>query len=118
MGFPLVLKYNPCCPALCYYPARLLIDLIDQRIIHLVLATSTLSEGVNLPFETVLIPNLQRWDNDRNCNVNISIRDFANLVGRAGRPGFGTEGRCLVLMSNFQSSLRRHYNSLDLLHKY
>jgi antitoxin MazE len=20
MGFPLVLKYNPCCPALCYYP--------------------------------------------------------------------------------------------------
>jgi serine/threonine-protein kinase len=22
MGFPLVLKYNPCCPALCYYPSN------------------------------------------------------------------------------------------------
>jgi hypothetical protein len=22
MGFPLVLKYNPCCPALCYYPSK------------------------------------------------------------------------------------------------
>lgn len=92
--------------------ARLLIDLIDQRIIHLVVATSTLSEGVNLPFETVLIPNLQRWDVDREQYVNINLRDFSNLVGRAGRPGFGTEGRCLVLMSDSQSRLRQHYNSL------
>jgi hypothetical protein len=26
MGFPLVLKYNPCCPALCYYPPLELAD--------------------------------------------------------------------------------------------
>jgi len=74
--------------------ARLLVDVIDKRIVHLVIATSTLSEGVNLPFETILIPSLQRWDGD------ITKSEFANLVGRAGRPGFGTEGRSLVLLSN------------------
>lgn len=30
--------------------ARLLIDLISERIVHLLVATSTLSEGVNLPY--------------------------------------------------------------------
>ncbi|MGK7958614.1 MAG: hypothetical protein AB4063_25645 [Crocosphaera sp.] len=72
--------------------ARLLIEVIDQRIVHLVMATSTLSEGVNLPFETVLIPSLKRYSGD------LSLREFNNLVGRAGRPGFATEGRSLVLL--------------------
>lgn len=72
--------------------ARLLIDLVRERIIHIVLATSTLSEGVNLPFETILIPNLFRGQ------TPLSAREFSNLVGRAGRPGVGTEGRSLLLM--------------------
>lgn len=72
--------------------ARLLIEAIDEKIVHLVMATSTLSEGVNLPFETVLIPSLQRWNGEMNP------REFKNLAGRAGRPGFGTEGRSLVLV--------------------
>lgn len=74
--------------------ARLLIDVINEKIVHLVLATSTLSEGVNLPFETVLIPSLRRGTGELN------IREFGNLVGRSGRPGFGTEGRSLVLLHN------------------
>lgn len=72
--------------------ARLLVEAIQERIVHLVLATSTLSEGVNLPFETVLIPSLRRGTG------RISAREFHNLVGRAGRPGFGTEGQSLVLL--------------------
>ena len=59
---------------------------------------STLSEGVNLPFETVLIPNLQRWGVSENSQIDFSPSEFKNLVGRAGRPGFGTEGRSLVLL--------------------
>lgn len=74
--------------------ARLLIDVLEERIVHLVLATSTLSEGVNLPFETVLIPSLRR------NNEELTTREFGNLVGRAGRPGFGTEGRSLVLLNS------------------
>jgi hypothetical protein len=72
--------------------ARLLVQLVDEGVVHLILATSTLSEGVNLPFEVVLLPSLRRgpdW---------ITAREFANLAGRAGRPGYGTEGRCLVLL--------------------
>jgi hypothetical protein len=76
--------------------ARLLVEVVDTRIATLVLATSTLSEGVNLPFETVLIPSLERRRGSTPEPVN--LREFSNLVGRAGRPGFGTEGRSLVLL--------------------
>jgi hypothetical protein len=72
--------------------ARLLVQLVEEGIIHLILATSTLSEGVNLPFETVLVPSLLRG------NQPITATEFANLAGRAGRPGYGTEGRILVLL--------------------
>ena len=72
--------------------ARLLVQLVDDGIVHLILATSTLSEGVNLPFETVLLPTLRRQQQ------SMTGREFANLAGRAGRPGHGTEGRCLVLL--------------------
>jgi hypothetical protein len=71
---------------------RLLIRLVDEGVVHLILATSTLSEGVNLPFEVILLPTLRR------NNETIPASEFANLAGRAGRPGFGTEGRCLVLL--------------------
>jgi DEAD/DEAH box helicase len=82
---------------------RLLIDLIRERIVHLVVATSTLSEGVNLPFETVLIPSLQRWSDNDKKYIDINYREFGNLVGRAGRPGFGTEGRSLVVLLSTES---------------
>jgi DEAD/DEAH box helicase len=87
--------------------ARFLVKLIDKRVVHLVLATSTLSEGVNLPFETILIPSLRR------VNERISNREFGNLIGRAGRPGFGTEGRSLVLLdSKSDGAARSQYTQL------
>lgn len=72
--------------------SRLLVEAIEERIVNLVLATSTLSEGLNLPFEVLLIPTLRRGQAD------LSPREFANLVGRTGRPGVATEGRSLVLL--------------------
>jgi hypothetical protein len=71
---------------------RMLSELVDGGIINVVLATSTLSEGINLPFETVLIPSLFR------AGQPIPKAEIANLIGRAGRPGVATEGRGLVLL--------------------
>jgi hypothetical protein len=82
--------------------ARFLIEVVNEQIVHLVMATSTLSEGVNLPVETVLIPSLHR------SSTAITTREFANLIGRAGRPGFGTEGRSLVVLPSAALERRRN----------
>lgn len=79
----------------------LLVRLIDRKLVRVVVATSTLSQGVNLPFETVLIPTLRRYPNV------IPGREFGNLIGRAGRPGVSTEGQALVLL---QASRRQSFN--------
>ncbi|GAB1773224.1 DEAD/DEAH box helicase [Priestia megaterium] len=77
--------------------ARNLIEVVNKKIVHLVLATSTLSEGVNLPFETVIIPSIVR------SGKLLTISELKNLIGRAGRPGVGTEGRALIMLEGTPS---------------
>jgi len=48
--------------------------------------------------ETVLIPTLRRG------KEHIGIREFGNLVGRAGRPGCGTEGQGLILLPELKAT--------------
>ncbi len=74
--------------------ARLMVELLQQQVVYVALATSTLSEGVNLPFETVIIPTLLR------SGERMPVTEFKNLVGRTGRPGWGTEGRALVFLDS------------------
>lgn len=72
---------------------RLLTRVVREKIVHVVIATSTLTDGVNLPFETILIPTLRR------SSGYMNVREFRNLIGRAGRPGINTEGKSLVLLT-------------------
>jgi hypothetical protein len=96
---------------------RRLKTLIDRGIVRVTIATSTLSEGVNIPVTYLLIPNLYR------ATTPLSLQEFSNLVGRAGRPGVSTEGHALVLVPEAaampiergqrkQSRQRREYAAL------
>ncbi|MGX9935828.1 DEAD/DEAH box helicase [Advenella kashmirensis] len=72
--------------------ARRLKVAIDRGNIRVVIATSTLSEGVNIPVNTLLIPSVHR------SNTVFTANEFSNLIGRAGRPGVATEGNALVVL--------------------
>jgi hypothetical protein len=72
--------------------ARRLKTLIDRGYVRVIIATSTLSEGVNIPVNFLLIPSVCRGPNV------LSQQEFTNLIGRAGRPGVSTEGSALVVL--------------------
>lgn len=72
--------------------SRSFVRAIEARLVPIVIATSTLSEGVNLPVDVVLVPSLLRF------GKSIATQEFLNLSGRAGRPGFAVEGQTLVLL--------------------
>lgn len=55
----------------------------------LVVCTSTLAQGINLPIRYLLITSTFQAGNA------ISTRDFQNLMGRAGRSGYYTEGNII-----------------------
>jgi len=54
--------------------------------IKLIICTSTLAQGVNLPIKYLLITSFYQ------AGQKIRTRDFHNLIGRAGRSGIHTEG--------------------------
>ena len=66
---------------------------IRQRAISVILSTSTLAEGVNLPIKTIYIPKLST----RSRNMEKS--QFLNLIGRAGRPFFHPEGQVIIAIN-------------------
>ncbi len=83
---------------------RLMVALIDERICPITVATATLTEGVNLPFDIIFITSLKRsaYDNVRQRPIitPFTPAEFRNLAGRAGRPGAtnGMEGLTLVAL--------------------
>ncbi len=81
---------------------RLMIDLIERKICPITVATATLTEGVNLPFDIIFLASLKRrvFDpiEEQQITYHLSTSEFRNLAGRAGRPGAakGMEGMMLV----------------------
>jgi Domain of unknown function (DUF3516)/DEAD/DEAH box helicase/Helicase conserved C-terminal domain len=70
---------------------RLLVEQLAQRgLLRVVCGTDTLGVGVNIPIRTVLFSGLSKFDGEK---VRIlSVRDFRQIAGRAGRKGFDERG--------------------------
>lgn len=89
---------------------RLMTALIDRRICPITVATATLTEGINLPFDLIFVPSLRRTSFDRDEETLVvtplSTSEFRNLAGRAGRPGAarGMEGMTLVAIPSQPST--------------
>lgn len=58
---------------------------LDDSILRVVFATTTLASGLNYSFRTVIIHAWQRWNIAERMAVPISAADFHNMAGRAGR---------------------------------
>lgn len=59
---------------------------MQSELIKLVICTSTLAQGVNLPIRYLIVSGVNQGAE------RIKTRDFQNLIGRAGRAGMHTEG--------------------------
>ncbi len=70
---------------------RLLVEQLAQRgLLKVICGTDTLGVGVNIPIRTVLFTKLSKFDGEK---VGLlSVRNFKQIAGRAGRRGFDVEG--------------------------
>jgi helicase len=71
--------------------------LVRSSAVALVICTTTLAEGVNLPIRTLVLYTTRRGSPEGRMQ-DLLTRDIKNLVGRAGRPGASTRG--LVVCAN------------------
>ena len=63
-----------------------------SRAIRVLVCTTTLAEGVNLPVKFFILGYPQTYYRNR-----LSVRDFKNIIGRAGRALVDTEGAVYVV---------------------
>ncbi|KRY60980.1 DNA polymerase theta, partial [Trichinella britovi] len=86
-------------------------------LIKVLVATTTLSSGVNLPAKRVIIRSL--WGNPNGPNPALCLNSctYKQMIGRAGRKGMDSEGMCLrVVLKEIHFTdyalLRMHYLEL------
>ena len=72
-------------------------DSFKKGIIKILAATPTLAAGVNLPARRVVIASILRYDSDYGGSVPISVLEYKQLCGRAGRPKYDTSGEAIIV---------------------
>ena len=77
--------------------------------IKLLASTPTLAAGVNLPARRVVISNIARYDVKSGSNKPISILEYKQLCGRAGRPQYDKFGEAIIIGNANASDLIDYY---------
>ena len=81
------------------------------KAIKLLAATPTLAAGVNIPARRVVIADMTRYDAGRGGNAEISVLEYRQMAGRAGRPQYDDYGETVIIPSPSQPSatVLEHY---------
>ena len=70
---------------------RLVVERLSRKgLLKVISGTDTLGVGVNIPLRTVLFSKLCKYDGDK--TAILSVRDFKQIAGRAGRKGYDDHG--------------------------
>ena len=75
-------------------------ELFAAGHLSVLISTSTLAWGVNLPAHTVLIKGTQVYSPEKGSWIELSPQDILQMFGRAGRPQFDQQGEGILLTSS------------------
>ena len=95
-------------------------DLFRKNLLKIIVCTSTLAAGINIPARVVVIKDVAKYSFNRNYvpgtnpkmfKHEIHPNDFHQMVGRAGRPGLDDKGTGVILVrdANEASFVKHHY---------
>ena len=77
--------------------------------IKLLSSTPTLAAGVNLPARRVVISNINRYNAKIGANRPISVLEYKQLCGRAGRPQYDDYGESIIVGNGNTDDLIDYY---------
>lgn len=83
--------------------------LFEAGKIQILIATSTLAWGVNLPAHLVIIKGTQFFDAKIEGYKDMDLTDILQMMGRAGRPAFDTSGIAIVYTKESKKVFYKHF---------
>jgi helicase len=90
---------------------KLVEDAYRERAVKLLASTPTLAAGINLPARRVVIADLSRYDGEAGMSAPISVLEYRQMAGRAGRPQYDDFGETVMVPPPTYSpeEAMRHY---------
>ncbi|QLG72969.1 hypothetical protein HG535_0E00530 [Zygotorulaspora mrakii] len=83
--------------------------LFEKNKIQILIATSTLAWGVNLPAHLVIIKGTQFFDSKIEGYRDMDLTDILQMMGRAGRPAYDTSGTAVVYTRQAKKMFYKHF---------
>jgi len=77
-------------------------------------STATLAWGVNLPAHTVILKGTQVYSPEKGKWIELSPQDVLQMMGRAGRPQYDTEGEGIILTNHSELQYYLSMNNMQL----
>ena len=84
-------------------------ELFANNKIQILVATSTLAWGVNLPAHLVVVKGTQYFDAKIEGYKDMDLTDVLQMLGRAGRPQFDTSGIARILTQDAKKAFYKHF---------
>ncbi|KAJ1916792.1 activating signal cointegrator 1 complex subunit 3 [Mycoemilia scoparia] len=88
---------------------KLVEDLFANRKIQVLVATSTLAWGVNLPAHLVILKGTEFYDAKQKGYVDFPITDVLQMVGRAGRPQFDDKAVARIFVQDTKKEFYKRF---------
>ena len=84
-------------------------ELFLSNKIQILVATSTLAWGVNLPAHLVVVKGTQFFDAKIEGYRDMDLTDVLQMLGRAGRPQFDTSGVARIFTQDSKKDFYKHF---------
>uniref|UniRef100_A0A803P9U3 RNA helicase n=1 Tax=Cannabis sativa TaxID=3483 RepID=A0A803P9U3_CANSA len=84
-------------------------ELFSNNKIQVLVCTSTLAWGVNLPAHLVIIKGTEYYDGKTKRYVDFPITDILQMMGRAGRPQYDQHGKAVILVHEPKKSFYKKF---------
>ena len=84
-------------------------ELFANNKIQILIATSTLAWGVNLPAHLVVVKGTQFFDAKIEGYKDMDLTDVLQMLGRAGRPQFDTSGIARIFTQDAKKAFYKHF---------
>ena len=84
-------------------------ELFANNKIQILVATSTLAWGVNLPAHLVVVKGTQYFDAKIEGYKDMDLTDVLQMLGRAGRPQFDTSGIARIFTQDAKKAFYKHF---------
>jgi len=84
-------------------------QLFASNKIQILVATSTLAWGVNLPAHLVVVKGTQYFDAKVEGYKDMDLTDVLQMLGRAGRPQFDSSGIARIFTQDAKKAFYKHF---------